>query len=62
MKEKESWIVLDITLADELAFKGALFLGVGLGLNIALRIVGINPSNYSSEIYVILVYSFLCYF
>jgi hypothetical protein len=32
-------------LAEELIFKGALFLGAGLGLYIALRIFGVNPSK-----------------
>jgi len=33
-------------LADELILKGVLFLGVGLGLCIALRIIeGLNPSD-----------------
>jgi hypothetical protein len=32
-------------LAEELILKGALFLGAGLGLYIALRIFGVNPSK-----------------
>jgi hypothetical protein len=34
-------------LVDELIFKGALFLGAGLGLAVALRIFGGKPSNGS---------------
>jgi hypothetical protein len=38
-------------LAEELIFKGALFLGAGLGLYIALRIFGKDPSK-DSEYYI----------
>ncbi|MDN5847064.1 MAG: hypothetical protein L0H53_12410 [Candidatus Nitrosocosmicus sp.] len=38
-------------LADELIFKGALLLGAGLGLYVAIRFFGSNPKDPKSSIH-----------
>ena len=49
-------------LAEELILKGVLYLGAGLGLCIALRLIkGLNSPTQSECIYVLLLNSSLCY-